>query len=80
MSNIVVICPHCNMSVLIDKLNCGIFRHGVWKKNGKQMKPHCPKHLCDLYYSKGYIFGCGKPFRIIKSRENQWLAEICDYI
>lgn len=80
MSDIVVICPHCNMCVLIDKINCGIFRHGVWKKTRKQIDPHCPKHLCDLYYNKGYIFGCGKPFRIIKSTEDQWITEICDYI
>jgi hypothetical protein len=25
----VVICPHCNEPVIIEKINCAIFRHGV---------------------------------------------------
>ena len=25
----IVVCPHCKESILIEKLNCGIFRHGV---------------------------------------------------
>lgn len=78
--NTIIICPHCEEFVSIEKVNCGIFRHGVWKKNRKQINPHCPKDLCDLYYNKKLIFGCGKPFRIVKSIENQWIAEICDYI
>ena len=24
-----VVCPHCDEPVLISKLKCGIFRHGV---------------------------------------------------
>lgn len=28
-------CPHCGDYVLIEKLNCGIFRHGTIKKNWK---------------------------------------------
>jgi hypothetical protein len=47
--DIIVNCPHCNNSVFIEKINCGIFRHGVWKKNRKQIDPHCPKKLCDFY-------------------------------
>ena len=35
-----VICPHCECSVLISKPNCKIFRHAIYKKNGKQIHPH----------------------------------------
>ena len=35
----IVVCPHCKESILIEKLNCGIFRHGVSKATGQQMAP-----------------------------------------
>ena len=25
----IVECPHCNEPIIIEKLNCGIFRHGI---------------------------------------------------
>jgi DNA-directed RNA polymerase subunit RPC12/RpoP len=36
-------CPHCNGTVMVKQLNCKIFRHGVFKKNGKQINPHAKK-------------------------------------
>ena len=59
-------CPHCDDMVEIIEINCGIFRHGVYKKNGIQMGPHTPKEICDEDFEKGLIYGCGKPFRLEK--------------
>jgi hypothetical protein len=83
--NLIVDCPHCKYPVLIEKLNCCIFRHGVLKHNGKQIDPHSTKDLCDYYVKKDLILGCGKPFQVIikpnsTSDDEKYIAIICDYI
>lgn len=75
----VFICPHCIEYVIIEKLNCGIFRHGVIKTTGKQIDPHASKEICDNLFKKNVIYGCGKPFKIFKD-ENEFKIEKCDYI
>jgi hypothetical protein len=72
-------CPHCDEYIIIEKLNCGIFRHGQFITNGQQIEPHAPKNMCDYYKSNNLIYGCGKPFRILL-RENNFVVEICEYI
>lgn len=83
-SHLIVKCPNCDDFVLIEKLNCCIFRHGILKYNGKQIDPHSSKKKCDLLIKNNDIYGCGKPFKIIKrkNKENNdiLIAEICDYI
>lgn len=84
--HLIVKCPHCDDFILIEKLNCCIFRHGILKCNGKQIDPHASKKQCDLLIKNNEIYGCGKPFRIIVSKKEEILkeeiykAEICDYI
>ena len=77
------ICPHpdCGLPVIVDpnEINCAIFRHGVCKKSGLQIPPHAPKVFCDKVFNDGLIYGCGKPFKLVKKDENI-IAEICDYI
>lgn len=75
----VVICPHCKDYVLIDKINCAIFRHGIFKHNGNQINPHTSKDLCDKYVKNNLIYGCGKPFKIVIVNDTID-TEICDYI
>lgn len=75
----IIICPHCKDYVLIDKINCAIFRHGTFKKNGKQINPHTSKELCDKYIQHNLIYGCGKPFKIVIINDTLD-TEICDYI
>lgn len=77
--NIVVSCPHCNEFVLIEQLNCKIFRHGVLKSNNTQMNPHASKAECDSLAQEDLIIGCGKPFQIIEN-QNTYVAEMCDYV
>ena len=74
----ILTCPHCKDYIIIRKINCGIFRHGVLK-NGKQIDPHAPKYMCDYYVRENKIYGCGKPFRII-CINNKYETEVCDYI
>jgi hypothetical protein len=80
----VVECPHCFTPVLIEKINCAIFRHGTLKSNGQQISPHALKELCDFYIEKDSINGCGKPFQIIinpdPKNDNNLIAIKCEYI
>ena len=75
----IVICPHCNEFVIINELNCCIFRHGILKNTGEQMNPHASKQECDDLKKNDLIFGCGKPFKITFNGENA-IVENCDYI
>lgn len=76
MLELIIQCPHCNLFVIIESINCGIFRHGVFKINGEGIPPHSPKEFCDTVFQKGEIWGCGKPFQILNNLE----IKICDYI
>ena len=69
----IINCPHCDMSIVIEKLNCGIFRCGIYKDTFKQVDPHLSKEECDKLGDT--IYGCGKPFQ---SRNN--VISKCDYI
>ena len=76
-SIIIITCPHCQQSVLIESIQCGIFRHGVWKQSGIQIPPHASKLDCDAWVP--LIYGCGKPFRVVKTN-TVYVATVCDYI
>lgn len=80
-------CPHCNVSVYIEELCCGIFRHAVYKDTFEPIDPHSSKEECEKLLAENKVYGCGKPFRIItkSSTEIQKLlaefkVEACDYI
>jgi len=75
----VVVCPHCNNPIIIEKINCGIFRHGMLKENNEQINPHLPKKECDELVKQDLIYGCGKPFQIVIENE-VLIVKICDYI
>lgn len=76
----IIVCPHCLESVIIEQINCGIFRHGIRKADGKQMDPHAPKDVCDRLVLDNAIYGCGKPFQIELDKNGKWVAIKCDYI
>ena len=77
--NIILTCPHCNSQILIEQLNCKIFRHGIFKANNTQINPHSSKQDCDYYINNNLIYGCGKPFKIIELN-NEFKTEMCEYI
>ena len=72
----VIICPHCEAPIMIEKLNCGIFRHGVFKDNNEQIPPHLSENACLELIENKKIYGCGKPFKV----NNDYSVEICGYI
>ena len=81
----IVLCPHCKDTVIIEQLNCCIFRHGAFKDSNQQISPHAPKSECDSLVEQNLIFGCGKPFQILKddtepSNIQKMKVVICDYI
>lgn len=76
---IVVECPHCKGTVIVEQLNCQIFRHGTFKKNGKQINPHESKENCDKFVKEELIHGCGKPFKVV-SENGAHTAVECEYI
>ena len=80
LSNNIILCPHCQEYIIIQELNCKIFRHGIFKISGEQIPPHSIKLDCDKYIENNEIYGCGKPFRIDILENGDWKVEICEYI
>ena len=78
---IYISCPHCSLTIMVynKELNCKIFRHGIYKKTGKQIHPHLNKKGCDLLKKKDLIYGCGKPFKVV-IKDGKFLTESCGYI
>ena len=76
-------CPHCSGSVVIGQsdVHCGVFRHAVYRCSGERIPDHSPKELCDRLVAEGRVFGCAKPFRLFREKEEEggWVAEKCKY-
>jgi len=79
MVNIVVICPWCEQYVLIEQLNCFVFRHGYYKNTFQQIPPHMTKEDIDNLRDRDLILGCAMPFKV-SLIDNEYIAEKCDYI
>jgi hypothetical protein len=80
---LLVTCPHCQGTVEILEINCAIFRHGVYKRTGRQVNPHAPKSECDAAAAQGLLDGCGKPFQLVSkptATSVEYEAVACDYI
>jgi hypothetical protein len=75
----IVICPRCQIPVEILEINCAIFRHAIYKDTFKQIDPHLSKERCDYLINNKLVYGCGKPFKLIKENET-FKAIICEYI
>lgn len=68
--NIIALCPHCAEYIMIEKLNCCIFRHGTFITTNKQINPHSSKESCDKLKRENLIYGCGKTFKMIYINNN----------
>jgi len=77
-------CPHCLLYVVIayKDFNCRIFRHGVHKNNMKQINPHLSEEVCTKLAAQQSIIGCGKPFKIVRSPNEEAGFKLirCGYI
>ena len=78
--DLVVACPHCYDTILISAINCQIFRHGAYKANNEQIPPHTSQAECERLAGGDLIYGCGKPFRIVKNEINENVVTVCGYI
>ena len=67
---LIISCPHCNQSIEVIEINCRIFRCGIMKSNFTQIHPHLPKSECDRLFNEQLIYGCGKPFKLVKPVNN----------
>ena len=77
-----IICPHCDKPIMVyvKDINCAIFRHGVLKETGNQIDPHASKEICDSLAKEGKIYGCGKPFKLVRQDSVTYIAQKCEYI
>ena len=78
-TNFEIKCPHCGDIIIVEQINCAIFRHGILKSDFTQIHPHLPKFKCDELSIGQLIYGCGKPFKVVKI-DNKYVAIVCDYI
>jgi len=76
----IVICPNCDELVMIQELNCCIFRHAILIETEEQIDPHSSKEVCEELVKSGKIYGCGKPFKIVVLEDGQWEIQKCDFI
>lgn len=67
--------PKCDLVIIVEELNCCIFRCGIFKETYQQIPPHLTKIDCLDLVERGLIYGCATPFRVVSHK-----AEICDYI
>jgi len=62
-------CPYCKTKIILEKINCGIFRCGIYQlKNGKfrQLPKHGSKNRIDTIKNKYKVYGCGNPVKYHK--------------
>jgi len=77
--DIVVRCPNCDDIVLIEQVNCAIFRHAYYKNIYQQIPPHMSKEDIDKLRDGDHLIGCAQPFRLVKV-DDFYIAVKCDYI
>jgi hypothetical protein len=68
-------CPHCQYIILIEDINCRIFRHAVYKDTFEPVNPHASEEECKRLLSSDAVIGCCKPFKL----NEQNIPEICNY-
>ena len=69
--------------IVIEQINCGIFRHAVWKETMEPVHPHATQEQLEEWLRTEKIFGCGKPFRLIHKAGAdaiEYTPIVCEYI
>jgi hypothetical protein len=63
-------CPYeeCQGTITVapNQVNCGVFRHGVYKATGRPIGAHLSKSKCLELIHQQKVYGCAQPFRIRK--------------
>ena len=79
--DVILVCPHCQDPFEVASGNCLVFRHGVYKRNNRQISPHSSQATCEALMRDGQIYGCGKPVRAVYDPvKKEWGAEKCGYV
>lgn len=75
-------CPHCKEIFVVNtnEINCGVFRHAVYKNDMNPINPHETEVNCNKLVADGMVFGCAKPLKILKLPNDKFIVEPCDYI
>ena len=65
MNSFFIECPYCSGIIEIKKnqINCKIFTHAVYKKDGKQVNPHISEVEIMKLKANNEIMGCGLQFK-----------------
>jgi len=83
-TNFIIICPQCYAPIIIEQINCGIFRHAICIDTNQQIPPHSSKDFCEQLVAEKKIYGCGKPFQIMSllgdNDQVEWIVKKCEYI
>ena len=76
MEDLILKCPHCNSIIIVNRkdINCAIFRHAILKESGKQIDPHSNKEVCDELVKTNKVFGCAKPFKLVRVDSFNYIA------
>jgi hypothetical protein len=74
--DIVVHCPHCGLPapVTAADIDKGALYHGTLKKNGRRLRDRVPAEWVQYLYDNDMIYGCGKPFFVIRKSSIQFEA------
>ena len=74
-------CPHCGLNQFESsrEINCGIFRHAVYKTNMSQIDPHASKLTCDTLKEQDKVYGCAKPYEMVNDGTS-WSVRECGYM
>ena len=76
---ILVNCPACKDLIYIEQINCGIFRHGIFKHNMEQIPPHSNKEFIDNLIQTNNIIGCGQAFKLSYDIDGKITAIFCSF-
>jgi hypothetical protein len=78
----VLYCPHCNLPIIIEELNCGIFRHAVYKTDPtRQVPSHSSQATCENLVTTDNVIGCCKPFLVaVRPGTHKLTIKKCEYI
>ena len=73
---VVVHCPHCRLpaSITSQEIDAGAIYHGVMKKNGHKIQKRIPPEWVQYLKSNDLIYGCGKPFMVLRKSSVQFEA------
>jgi hypothetical protein len=66
-------CPHCKDYIIIEKINCAIFRHGVFINNNEQINEYNYQKLLSIRLPKDRFWPYTNSFQLMQI---SWLVSL----